>query len=176
MYLLAYSGFASGLVVQPAASPCACPAAARQTARRMATPRADAIGDAAYSLSALAVVGLVGRSVFDTVFIENDATVPNKPRVSLPSLFGREEQDPTVEAERIRQRLQAAAEAGDLEAAWRLEKELKQFLWDNNVVYEIDVEPERRGLRIEDMESAAGSGVIQSENQAERDQMLRDLE
>ena len=111
----------------------------------MAAPRADAIGDAAYSLSALAVVGLVGRSVFDTVFIENDATVPNKPRMSLPSLFGREEQDPTVEAERIRQRLQAAAEAGDLEAAWRLEKELKQFLWDNNVVYEIDVEPERRG-------------------------------
>jgi hypothetical protein len=126
----------------------------------------------------LAVVGLVARSVFDSVFIENDATTPDKPAFKLPNPFGgaRDAADPILEAERIRAALQAADQAGDIETAYKLEKELKQFLWENNVVYEVDVQPARRGMRIEELKSGGGSSVMGSENSYERDQMLRDLE
>lgn len=147
------------------------------SARRAAAPTAQLAEDLAYGLGLLAVVSLVGRSVFDSVFIENDATTPDKPAFRLPNPFGGgEREDPTIEAERLRQALQDAAQAGDLERAYKLEKELKQFLWDNNVVYEVDVEPERTGLRVEDLEVSSGSSVISSENSYERDKLLKELE
>lgn len=145
---------------------------------RAPPPTANALADAAYTVGLLAVVGLVARSVFDSVFIENDATTPDKPAFKLPNPFGgaRDAADPILEAERIRAALQAADQAGDIETAYKLEKELKQFLWENNVVYEVDVQPARRGMRIEELKSGGGSSVMGSENSYERDQMLRDLE
>lgn len=154
------------------------PTASAACRPRAPAPTADALADAAYTIGLLVVVSLVARSVFDSVFIENDATTPDKPAFRLPNPFGggRVAEDPTLEAERIRTALQAAAQAGDIETAYRLEKELKQFLWENNVVYEVNVQPARTGLRIEELESAGGSSVMGSENSFERDQMLRDLE
>jgi len=152
---------------------------AARPAPRARAPRADGIADAAYGIGLLAVVTLVGRTVFDSVFIENDSTTPDKPWLSLPNPFGggSDGKDPTLEAERIREALQAAAKSGDIETAYRLEKELKQFLWDNNVVYEINVAPQRTGLRVKDLEEAAsGDKLMGSENSWERDQMLKDLE
>ncbi len=161
----------SAQFAQPAAAPARRP--------RAPPPTADALADGAYTVGVLAVLTLVGRSVFDSVFIENDSTTPGKPKLSfpMPGLFGgASAEDPTLEAERIRIRMQAAAQAGDLELAFRLEKELKQFLWDNNVVYEVDIKPVRQGLRIEDIAESQSGSVMGSENSAERDQLLRDLE
>jgi hypothetical protein len=56
---------------------------------------------------------------------------------ALSRVFGAPD-DPEAACEALRQRLQAAAEAGDLETAFRLEKELKQMLADTGVRYVVE--------------------------------------
>ncbi len=96
------------------------------------------------------IIGVVGvaafgfRAVFDSVFAENtEEWVPPIPgKVDMPfGLGGSGNQDPTIEAERLRQKLQAAIEAQDLETAFKTEKALLQFMGENGLFYDPDEMP-----------------------------------
>ena len=77
-----------------------------------------------------------GRQVFDSVFAEDT----NEYKPPMPTIFGKvdAQQDSAAAAEDLRQRLMVAAEAGDLETAFRLEKELKNLLAESGVRYIVD--------------------------------------
>lgn len=79
------------------------------------------------------VLAFGARQVFDSIFAENDEYKP-------PNVFGFGGgiANPEEQAEKLRQRLQAAAQAGDLGEARRLEKELIQLLSDTGVRYMVD--------------------------------------
>ena len=141
-----------GLVAGPsrplvAAPPPAC--------RRVAQVRLDAapgngIVDAFYSLMVAGILAFAVRNVFDSVFIENDGFKPPVPTKLLDNVnpFGGGA-DPIVEAERIRGELQAAIEAQDMARAFQLNKELKQYMMEAGLKYELD-DDEEEALPIAD--------------------------
>jgi len=98
--------------------------------------------DLLYIGGVVAVLGFGGRQVFDSAFAENT----NEYRPPLPFFGGRSTSaaDPAEMAESLRQRLQEAAEAGDLETAFRLEKELKQLLAESGVRYVVEKDGDRK--------------------------------
>ena len=81
--------------------------------------------DLLYIGGVVAVAAFGGRQVFDSVFAENEEYRPPLPG-NLPFLGDGAREDPAARAEALRQRLQTAAQAGDIETAYRTEKELKQ--------------------------------------------------
>ena len=94
--------------------------------------------DTFYAVGALAVVALAARSVFDSIFVENisgDAGIYSD-SIKLP--FTSKSIDPIEEAEDRRRALQAAVERGDFAEALKREKELKQWMMENGIVYEFD--------------------------------------
>ena len=106
--------------------------------------------DLIYVVGVLGVLMLGGLQIFDSTFAENTQSfVPPMPGSAsglrglpvigpaLSRVFGAPD-DPEAACEALRQRLQAAAEAGDLETAFRLEKELKQMLADTGVRYVVE--------------------------------------
>ena len=106
--------------------------------------------DLIYVVGVLGVLLLGGLQIFDSTFAENTQSfVPPMPGSAsglrglpvigpaLSRVFGAPD-DPEAACEALRQRLQAAAEAGDLETAFRLEKELKQMLADTGVRYVVE--------------------------------------
>jgi hypothetical protein len=97
--------------------------------------------DAFYITGVLAVAAFGLRQVFDSTFAENtDEFSPPMPGATFPFMGDEKRADPEEAAEALRQRLQAAAEAGDLETAFRLEKELVQLLAETGVRYMVDDE------------------------------------
>ena len=101
--------------------------------------------DLLYSFGVLAVIFAGGRQVFDSTFAENSEYVPPMPGSlpgplgKLPFLGGQEApEDPEAACEDLRVRLQEAAQAGDIETAFRLEKELKQLLAETGIRYIVD--------------------------------------
>ncbi len=117
--------------------------------------------DAAYAAGALLVVGLALRSVFDSIFIENDAGdtgIYANSKISLPFNLGGTN-DPVAEAEKRRIALQQAVESGDMAEALKREKELKQYMMENGIIYQFDdVEPS----------SPAGPPAAASESEPEQ--------
>lgn len=106
--------------------------------------------DLIYVVGVVGVLVLGGLQVFDSTFAENSETfVPPMPGSAsglrglpvvggfLSSMLGAPD-NPEEACEALRQRLQEAAEAGDLDTAFKLEKELKQLLADTGVRYLVD--------------------------------------
>lgn len=105
--------------------------------------------DVFYILGVAGVAAFGLRQVFDSAFPENDEFVPPSP-ISLPGplkdlpIIGtRAIANPADEAERLRQELLAAAEAGDLKTAYRLEKELKNLMAETGMRLVVDDEFQR---------------------------------
>ena len=96
------------------------------------------------------ILAFAVRNVFDSVFIENDGFKPPVPTKLLDNVnpFGGGA-DPIVEAERIRGELQAAIEAQDMARAFQLNKELKQYMMEAGLKYELD-DDEEEALPIAD--------------------------
>ena len=101
--------------------------------------------DIFYVGGVFAVAAFGGRQDFDSAFAENTdefrPPMPGQlpgPLRNLPFIGGGERGDPEEEAEMLRQKVQEAAEAGDMETAFRTEKELKQLLAETGVRYMAD--------------------------------------
>ena len=78
------------------------------------------------------------------LFVEGDNEAPF-PKLGLPgplqNLFGSKQADPEwqmVEAERLRMKLQQAVDDQDMQAAFATEKELKQFMMENGINFELE--------------------------------------
>lgn len=100
--------------------------------------------DIFYIAGVLGVAAFGARQVFDSAFPENtDEYVPPLAG-SLPgplaSIFGGKDASipPAERAEKLRARLQAAAEEGDIEVAYRLEKELKNLMAETGIRFVVD--------------------------------------
>jgi hypothetical protein len=99
-----------------------------------------------YILGVGAVAAFGIRQFYDSWFPENNEYVPPIPGAMpgpLKNILGGSDADPAVEAERLRQELLAAAEAGDLKTAYRLEKELKNYLAETGMRLVVDDEFQR---------------------------------
>ena len=101
--------------------------------------------DLFYIGGVLVVLGFGGRQVFDSVFAEstNEYQPPMLTPTNLLSklpFIGNDEanQNPEQVAEDLRQRMMAAANAGDLETAYRLEKEMKNLLAESGVRFIVE--------------------------------------
>ena len=132
--------------------------------RRIAPIRLDAapgngIVDAFYSLMVAGILAFAVRNVFDSVFIENDGFKPPVPTKLLDNVnpFGGAA-DPIVEAERIRGELQAAIEAQDMARAFQLNKELKQYMMEAGLKYELDGDEEEALPIADDISPFVDSG------------------
>ena len=105
--------------------------------------------DILFGLVFVSVLAFTARNIFDTTFAENENEfVPPNPMNAFSKLpfigdaFGTQEyDDPEAAAEDLRQRLKVAIETRDIEATYRLEKELKQLLNTTGVRYMIDQKP-----------------------------------
>ena len=104
--------------------------------------------DIFYIAGVVVVLGFGAKIVFDSAFPENtDEYVPPMPG-SLPGplknlpFIGDGGKDP-AQAEALRQKLLAAAEAGDLETAYRTEKELKNLMAESGMRLVVDDEFQR---------------------------------
>ena len=87
----------------------------------------------------LVLVPLVGKSIFASVFVEDEAAFAPYPKLSMPFFGGDSSGDPLDEAEGLRQALQRAVEAKDMAAAFAAEKDLKQFMIENGINFDLDV-------------------------------------
>ena len=100
--------------------------------------------DLIYILGVLAVGAFAARNFFDSIFPENDEYVPPMPALSKIPIIGALFEDPAggmdpaEKAEELRQKIAAAAAAGDIETAYYTEKELKQLLAETGVRYMAD--------------------------------------
>lgn len=100
--------------------------------------------DLFYIGGVVAVAAFGGRQVFDSVFAENtNEYQPPLPSPSsllskLPFVGGGSDENPEEVAEDLRQRMMAAANAGDLETAYRLEKEMKNVLAESGVRFIVE--------------------------------------
>ena len=101
--------------------------------------------DIFYIAGVIGVFAFGARQVFDSAFPENEEYVPPMagtlpgPLKNLPFIGG-ESADPAEKAERLRQQLQAAAQAGDLKTAYKLEKELKNVMAESGIRFIVDDE------------------------------------
>ena len=105
--------------------------------------------DIFYIAGVVVVLGFGAKIVFDSAFPENtDEYVPPMPG-SLPGplknlpCIGDGGKDPAQEAEALRQKLLAAAEAGDLETAYRTEQERKSLMAESGMRLVVDDEFQR---------------------------------
>ena len=105
--------------------------------------------DLLYILGVVGVAAFGVRQVFDSAFPENsDEYVPPMVGSGLPNPLknvpfvggGQEPADPAEQAEQLRVRLLAAAEAGDLRTAYNLEKELKNLMASTGMRLVVDDE------------------------------------
>ena len=102
--------------------------------------------DLIYIVGVLGVMAFGGIQIFASTFAENDVEfVPPMPGTMpepLKRLFGGGKENPEEACEALRLQLQASAQAGDLETAFRLEKELKQKLAETGIRYVVDEQSE----------------------------------
>ena len=102
--------------------------------------------DVLYILGVGSVAAFAVRSVFDSAFPENtNEYVPPTTgtlRGPLDALLGGDaaNADPAEQAEKLRQQLLAAAEAGDLKTAYQKEKELKNLMAETGMRLIVDDE------------------------------------
>ena len=101
----------------------------------------------------LVLVPFVGKSIFDSVFVEDETAVAPYPKLRLPFFGGDSSGDPLDEAEQLRQNLQRAVEARDMAAAFAAEKELKQFMIENGINFDLDVRAD--GSMVDDQPQGA---------------------
>jgi hypothetical protein len=102
------------------------------------------VNDIFYIGGVLVVLGFGGRQVFDSVFAESTdeyqppILTPSKLLSNLPFIGSGANENPEEDAEDLRQRMMAAANAGDLETAYRLEKEMKNLLAESGVRFIVE--------------------------------------
>ena len=91
--------------------------------------------DLLYGAGCIAALNFAFKNVFDSIFFENDGFTPPMPVLKNP--FS-PEVDPIVQAEGLRQQMQAAIAAQDMVEAYRVEKELKQLMMESGIRFEAD--------------------------------------
>ena len=102
------------------------------------------LSDLFYIVGVIAVIAFGARQVFDSIFPENDEYVPPMPTLSsLPVIGGLFDDptggmDPAEKAEELRAIITRAAAEGDIETAYRTEKQLKQLLAETGVRFMVD--------------------------------------
>lgn len=101
--------------------------------------------DLLYILGVGGVAAFAVRSVFDSAFPENtnEYVPPTTGTLRGLPFIGGDQADPAEEAERLRQQLLAAAEAGDLKTAYEKEKELKNLMAETGMRLIVDDEFQR---------------------------------
>ena len=101
------------------------------------------ISDLAFVAAFIVIAGFGGKSVFDSIFIENDEFQPPMPNIKLPGMAD-DEATIVAKAEELREQLQAAIAAEDMQGAFAAEKALKNHLAENGLTYYIDEAPEAK--------------------------------
>jgi hypothetical protein len=107
------------------------------------------LGDFVY-IGAVLAIGVFGAmQVFASSFPEDDNEFAPPMLSKLPSMlnpFGSDspKRPPEEVAEELRERIQEAAAAGDIEAAFYLEKELKQLMAESGVRFQADAKSEEQ--------------------------------
>lgn len=91
--------------------------------------------DLLYGAGCVGALTFAFKNVFDSIFFENDGF---RPPMLVPKNPFAEEVDPIVQAESLRQQMQAAIEAQDMAAAYKIEKEIKQLMMETGIRFEAD--------------------------------------
>ena len=141
LLLCASLALASGLRVQPPVIARPLRATVAPTAAAApATPRCAAVSmnlasDLLYGVGCIGALTFAFKNVFDSIFFENEGFRPPMPVLKNPFA---PKVDPIEQAENLRLQMQAAIEAQDMEAAFRIEKEIKQLMMETGIRYESD--------------------------------------